>query len=58
MLAAAFHLNNREAKRELKVYNNDRFLPFSPILAFGKTGQIAHVLSPSSVALRKKTILV
>ena len=27
---AAFHLNNREAKRELKVYNNDRFLPFCP----------------------------
>ena len=28
---AAFHLNNREAKRELKVYNNnDRLLPFCP----------------------------
>ena len=25
---AAFHLNNREAKRELKVYNSDRLLPF------------------------------
>ena len=27
-VTAAFHLNNREAIRELKVYNNDRFLPF------------------------------
>ena len=26
-VTAAFHLNNREAKRELKVYNNDRLLP-------------------------------
>ena len=30
-VTAAFHLNNREAKRELKVYNNDRLLPFCPI---------------------------
>ena len=29
-LTAAFQLNNREAKRELKVYNNGRFLPFCP----------------------------
>ena len=28
-VTAAFHLNNREAKRELKVYNNDRLLSFS-----------------------------
>ena len=27
-VTAAFYLNNREAKRELKVYNNDRLLPF------------------------------
>ena len=27
-VTAAFHLYNREAKRELKVYNNDRLLPF------------------------------
>ena len=27
----AFYLNNRKAKRELKVYNNDRLLPFCPI---------------------------
>ena len=30
MVTAAFHLNNQEAKRELKVYNNDRLLPFCP----------------------------
>ena len=29
-VTAAFHLNNREAKREIKVYNNDRLLPFCP----------------------------
>ena len=30
-VTAAFHLNNREAKRVLKVYNNnDRLLPFCP----------------------------
>ena len=27
-VTATFHLNNREAKRELKVYNNGKFLPF------------------------------
>ena len=27
---AVFHLNNLEAKRELKVYNNGRLLPFCP----------------------------
>ena len=30
-VTVAFYLNNREAKRELKVYNNDRLLPFCPI---------------------------
>ena len=29
-VTAAFHLNNREAKRELKVYNNGTLLPFCP----------------------------
>ena len=28
MVTAAFHLNNRDAKRELNDYNNGRFLPF------------------------------
>ena len=30
-VTAAFHLNNREAKRELKVYNNGHLLPFCPV---------------------------
>ena len=30
MVTATFHLNNQEAKRELKVYNNDRLLLFCP----------------------------
>ena len=54
---AVFHLNNQEAKRELKVYNNGRLLTVlsNPYLSWGKTGQIAHVLSPFTVvALRKK----
>ena len=29
-VTTAFHLNNREAKCELKVYNNGRLLPFCP----------------------------
>ena len=29
-VTAAFHLNNRKTKRELKVYNNDRLLSFCP----------------------------
>ena len=29
-VTAAFYLNNRKAKRELKVCNNDRILPFCP----------------------------
>ena len=42
-------LNNREAKRELKFYNNGRLLPFCPTPTYfwGKTGQIAEVSSPS-----------
>ena len=30
MVTAAFHLYNTEAKCQLKVYNNDRLLPFCP----------------------------
>ena len=29
-VTAAFYLNKQEAKHELKVYNNDKFLPFYP----------------------------
>ena len=52
---AAFHLNNREAKRELKVYNNSRLLPFCPTPTYLGVGLLTlltfcHYL----VALRKK----
>ena len=33
-VTAGFHLNNREAKRELKVYNNGRLLPLCPISTY------------------------
>ena len=33
-VTTAFHLNNREAKCELKVYNNDRRLPIRPTLTY------------------------
>ena len=33
-VTTAFHLNNREAKRELTVYNNGRLLPFCPTLTY------------------------
>ena len=33
-VTAAFHLNNREAKRELKIYNNGRLLPFGPTFTY------------------------
>ena len=57
-VTAAVHLNNREAKRELKVYTNNRLLPFCPTphLPWDKTGLIAHVSSPSN-GVAQKTIL-
>ena len=33
-VTTTFHLNNREAKRELKVYNNNRLLPFCPTATY------------------------
>ena len=54
-VTTAFHLNNREAKRELKVYNNGRLLPFCPTPTYldvklDKSLTFRHHL----VALRKK----
>ena len=54
-VTAAFHLNNREAKLELKVYNNDRLLPFCPTPSYldvklDRSLTFRHDL----VALRKK----
>ena len=33
-VTAAFHLNNGEAKRELKFYNNSKLLPFCPTTTY------------------------
>ena len=43
-MTAAFHLNNRQAKRELKVKNNGKILPFLPSAeqSWCETGQNAH----------------
>ena len=54
-VTTAFHLNNREAKRELKVYNNGRLLPFCPTSTYlgvklDRSQSFLHHL----VALRKK----
>ena len=53
-LTAAFHLNNREAKRDLKVYNSTRFLPFchTPIYFF--TSNRLLPFRPISTYLRVK----
>ena len=52
---APFHLNSREAKRELKVYNNNKLLPFCPTptnlrVKLDRSLTFRHHL----VALRKK----
>ena len=57
-VAAAFHLNNREAKRELKVYNNDRLLALYPTPTYlGVKLDRLLTFRHHLVALRKKTIL-
>ena len=54
-VTAAFHLNNREAKRELKVYNNDRLLPFCPTPTYlGVKLDRSLTFRHHLVALRKK----
>ena len=55
-VTAAFHLNNREAKRELRKSLQQRWtftVLSNPYLSWGKTGQIAHVLSPFSSIKQK-----
>ena len=55
---AAFHLNNREAKRELKVYNNGRLLPFCPTPTyFGVKLDRSLMFRHHLVALHKKLSL-
>ena len=54
-MTAAFHLNNREAKRELKVYNNSRLLPFCPTPTYlGVKLDRSLTFRHHLVALRKK----
>ena len=54
-VTTAFHLNNREAKRELKVYNNGRLLPFCPTPTYLEV-KLDRLLTfrHHLVALRKK----
>ena len=57
-VTASFHLNNREAKRELKVYNNGRLLPFCPTPTyFGVKLDRSLTFRHHLVALRKKLSL-
>ena len=54
-VTAAFHLNNQEAKRELKVYNNGRLLPFCPIpIYLGVKLDRSLTFRQHLMALRKK----
>ena len=54
-VTTSLHLNNREAKRELKVYNNGRLLPFCPIPTYlGVKLDRSLTFRHHLVALRKK----
>ena len=54
-VTAAFHLNNRDAKRELKVYNNGRLLPLCPTPTYlGVKLDRSLTFRHHLVALRKK----
>ena len=54
---AAFHLYNREAKREVKVKNNGKILPFCPVLTYlGVKLDRALTYHHHLEVLRKKTI--
>ena len=54
-VTAAFHLNNREVKRELKAYNNGRLLPFCPTPTYlGVKIDRSLMFCHHLLALRKK----
>ena len=54
-VTAAFYLNNREAKHELKIYNNGRLLPFCPTPTYlGVKLDRSITFRHHLVALRKK----
>ena len=51
----AFHLNNREAKRELKIFNNGKLLPYCPTPTYvGVKLERALTFRHHLEALRKK----
>ena len=55
LVTAAFHLNNREAKRELNVYNNSNLLPPCPVPAYlGEKLDRSLTFRYQLEALRKK----
>ena len=54
MVMAALHLNNRETKCELKVYNNSRLLPFCPTPTYLGVKLDRLLMFHHLVALRKK----
>ena len=54
-VTTAFHLTNRKAKRELKVYNNGRLLPFCPTPTYLEVKQDRSLMFRHHlVALHKK----
>ena len=54
-VTTAFHLNNREAKRELDVYNNGKRLPFCPVPTYLGVKLDRSLTFPHHLqALRKK----
>ena len=56
-VTVAFHLNNREAKRELNVYNNGNLLPLFPVPTyFGVKLDTSLTFRHHLEALRKKTL--
>ena len=57
-VTAAFHLNNREAKHELNIYNNNRLLPFCPTAScLGVKLDRSLTFRHHLAALRKKLTL-
>ena len=55
-VTAAFHLHNREAKRELKLYTNGELLPFFPVPTYlGVKLDRSLTFRPHFETLRKKS---
>ena len=45
MMTEAFHLRNREAKRELEIYSKGKLLPFFPVSTFFDLNYTDHLRS-------------